>query len=192
MFEVEIKFSVVDPDLLERRLTEFGVEFAPEIEEQDRFYQHPVRDFTRSDEALRLRRTRLPDGTEQTFLTYKGPKIDTETKTRREIEIPLSEPALLNDILLALSFEPKGHVRKFRRPGRLLFENRQFNVLLDRLPDLLEKGLPGTFVELETLTDETSLVQARQDLLGLARRLGLSDSIRTSYLGLLEGMNAEQ
>ena len=44
-----------------------------------------MRDFAQTDEALRIRQV---SGANQ--ITYKGPKIDEATKTRREIEIPLA------------------------------------------------------------------------------------------------------
>ena len=52
----------------------------------DRYFAHPSRDFARTDEALRLRRIG-----EFNFITYKGPKLDATTKTRREIEIGLAD-----------------------------------------------------------------------------------------------------
>ena len=52
----------------------------------DCYYAHPVRDFAASDEALRLRQVG-----ENNYITYKGPKLDTTTKTRREIEISLPD-----------------------------------------------------------------------------------------------------
>jgi len=186
MYEVEMKFRVDDLAGLEKRLAQYGVEFGGEVEENDQFYQHPSRDFVRTDEALRLRRRRLPDETMECFLTYKGPKIDSETKTRREIEIPLPDPESLDMILSALGFRRQGQVRKFRRRGELLYGDRQFDILLDRLPVLENRGATGTFVELETLAEEENLHEARQSLLELAAELGLSESIRTSYLGLLQ------
>ena len=44
------------------------------------------RDFARTDEALRLRHVG-----EFNYITYKGPKLDATTKTRREIEIGLAD-----------------------------------------------------------------------------------------------------
>ena len=44
----------------------------------------PCRDFAQTDEALRIRTVG-----DTSFVTYKGPKLDATTKTRRELELPL-------------------------------------------------------------------------------------------------------
>lgn len=189
MFEVEMKFPVDDPDSFERRLSKLGVFLEGEVEERDQFYQHPSRDFMQTDEGLRIRRRIFSNGNRENFLTYKGPKLDKETKTRREIEVPLEQPDSWDEILEALSFEPKGIVRKFRRRGRLEYEGRCFEILFDRLPDLEKTASGGSFIELETIAvDIDSIEAARTALFLLARILGLSETIRTSYLGLLNNI----
>ena len=55
--------------------------FHDPAEQVDRYFAHPCRDFARTDEALRLRR----DG-DDVAITWKGPRIDAATKTRRESE----------------------------------------------------------------------------------------------------------
>src|SRR3954464_1627785 len=83
-FEVEQKHRVDDERSLLERLAERGVEIGPPVEQSDKYFAHPCRDFSQTDEALRIRTVG-----EQSFVTFKGPKIDTTTKTRREIELPL-------------------------------------------------------------------------------------------------------
>lgn len=185
IYEVEMKFRVPEGGPPDGDLAPLEIFWAEPYEEVDCYYGHPARDFVRTDEALRIRYRNLPDGETERRITYKGPKIDTETKTRREIEIPLSPDDPWEDILDALGFTPRGVVRKIRRRGTCVFQGRQFEVLRDHLPELDARPGGGRFIELETLAGEKELAEARSDLLELARQLDLGESVRTSYLGLL-------
>ncbi len=84
-YEVEMKFPAADLAELESRLAGLGATIAAPQSEVDVYFAHPARDFAKTDEALRIRRKGSLN-----FITYKGPKIDAATKTRREIELPLS------------------------------------------------------------------------------------------------------
>src|SRR3990172_6366392 len=81
-YEVEQKFAVADVAALEAKLSALGSAPAGPQSEIDHYYAHPARDFVETDEALRIRR-----GDRQNAVTYKGPKVDATTKTRREIEL---------------------------------------------------------------------------------------------------------
>src|SRR5689334_8755809 len=85
-YEVEQKFPLPNTANTEAKLAELGAQFEPPIEQIDHYFRHPSRDFATTDEALRLRQV----GPEN-FITYKGPKIDPATKTRRELELPLTD-----------------------------------------------------------------------------------------------------
>ena len=56
MYEVEVKFPVADMPALERKLVALAGRFRETVEQVDRYFAHPARDFARTDEALRLRR----------------------------------------------------------------------------------------------------------------------------------------
>src|SRR3954467_4665043 len=83
MLEVEAKYRVPDFTAAEARLRDWGATLVAEQAEADHYLNAPDRDFARTDEALRLRRTG-----DRNFLTYKGPRRGTATKTRPELEIP--------------------------------------------------------------------------------------------------------
>ena len=74
-----------------------------ELVQRDRYFNHPSRDFAQTDEALRIR----TQGRE-TRITYKGPIVDSQTKTRREIEIPVGahdgDDEKLAQVLVLLGF----------------------------------------------------------------------------------------
>jgi adenylate cyclase class 2 len=179
-FEVEQKFPVADLAEIERRLVQLGVTVGPPVEQVDLYFAHPVRDFAQTDEALRIRRV----GSDS-FITYKGSKIDPATKTRREIELPLAGGAAAlsrwSELLAALGFRSVAEVAKRRRTGHLEWEGRQVEVALD------EVGPLGSFVELEIAANAAEVEPARDCLSALAAKLGLERSERRSYLELLLG-----
>ena len=113
-YEVEQKFPVAHMSDLEIKLAGLGATLSATEVEVDLYFAHPARDFTKTDEALRIRRK----GTSH-YLTYKGPKIDATTKTRREIELPLGSEdqsaAAWTELLMALGFTAVAEVRKSRR-----------------------------------------------------------------------------
>ncbi len=92
-YEVEQKFPVGGFGHVESKLSASGVEVSSPQTEIDTYYAHPSRDFAQTDEALRIRQIGSA-----TWITYKGPKGDRTTKTRREIVMPLSaDPGLVNE-----------------------------------------------------------------------------------------------
>ena len=177
-YEVEQKFPVGGFGHVESKLSASGVEVSSPQTEIDTYYAHPSRDFAQTDEALRIRQIGSA-----TWITYKGPKVDSTTKTRREIELPLSaDPELVNDwagLLEALGFAPVMEVRKIRRKAAVPWQNRKVLATLDDVKNV------GTFVELELIADQSELQAARDCIASLAEALGLRQSERRSYLELL-------
>src|SRR5207253_2313519 len=83
-YEVEQKVRFSDLRAIDEKLRQLGAAEGPAIVQIDCYFRHPSRDFAQTDEALRIRTV----GNEH-WITYKGPKIDLETKTRRELELPI-------------------------------------------------------------------------------------------------------
>jgi adenylate cyclase class 2 len=181
-YEVEMKFPVADRATLQSRLAELGATIAAAELEVDVYFTHPARDFAKSDEALRIRRKGSAN-----FITYKGPKIDAATKTRREIDLPVApgEQAARAwiDLIEALGFTSVGEVRKSRRKVRVDWQGRNVEISLDEVAGL------GVFVELELIAEADDLDAARSCILSLAAALGLEGSERRSYLELQEDCN---
>ncbi|HZZ26443.1 MAG TPA: class IV adenylate cyclase [Pirellulales bacterium] len=177
-FEVEQKFPLDDVAAVEQRLLELDAQEAGIVEQVDQYFNHPVRDFAKTDEALRLRRAG-----EQNLITYKGPKLDTETKTRPELEIALSAgPSVLNDfarLLEALGFRSVARVRKTRRRLFVDWEAKRIEVVIDQVEGL------GRFLELELSATEAEIDAAKSSVTSLASALGLSRFERRSYLEML-------
>lgn len=177
-FEVEQKFRIADLPALERELAALGGKHHETVEQVDCYFAHPARDFARTDEALRLRQVG-----ELNYITYKGPKIDATTKTRREFEIALAAGAQsaadAASLLESLGFTRVAQVRKRRIHSTLRWQNREVGVALDHIAEL------GNFVELEIIAKAADVEQARDCIASLASRLHLSSSERRSYLELL-------
>ena len=184
-FEVEIKFQIEDIEQLEHQLHQQNCAgFGQQFEDYDSFFQHPSRDFVKTDECLRLRNRVLPDGHSEHSLTYKGPKRDALTKTRQEIEITVTEPSQWESMLKALGFQKTAELHKHRRRQTLTINHRQIDIVLDTVPALPTPK--HQFLELETLASEPEIEECREMLLGLAHQLGLREPIRESYLNLVQ------
>jgi adenylate cyclase class 2 len=182
-YEVEQKFRYDDLDCVHERLLGLGAVAGDVVEQVDCYYKHPVRDFAKTDEAFRLRRVG-----ERNYMTYKGPKLDATTKTRREEEVRIADgakaAAACDSILRQLAFEPAAIVRKRRKTLRLQYAGRSIEAALDDVAEV------GAFVEFEISAesignDASEIDAARQALADLAAELGLQNSEVRSYLELL-------
>ncbi len=177
-YEVENKYSIADPSRVIDQLRAMGAEFREAIEQVDRYFAHPVRDFAETDEALRIRRIG-----DTNLITYKGPKIDKATKTRREIELPLAAGSAraedYAELLVALGFRPVAEVCKRRRGGMLRWHEWSVELALDEIAEL------GQFVELEIVVQQDELADAQAALLALATHLQLAEPLRRSYLEMV-------
>ena len=177
-YEVELKFPVADLRAFSQKLIDLAVAVSPAREEIDLYFAHPARDFAQTDEALRLRRRG-----DANYVTYKGPKIDATTKTRREIELPLAPGpeslAAWTALLEAVGFRPAGEVRKSRRTAVVPWQGRRAEASLDEVDGL------GTFVEFELVVEEGEVEAAKVCIQSLARSFGLAQGERRSYLELL-------
>jgi adenylate cyclase class 2 len=178
MLEVEQKFAVGNFAGIERVLNERSIFLSDPIVQVDRYFGHPARNFAQTDEALRIRRVG-----DENRITYKGPKLDAVTKTRREIELPLASGAAAADafgeLLSALGFSPAAEVRKTRRTARLMHQGFSAEIALDDVAGV------GTFVELEIAAGPPQLEAARSAVVSLGAQLGLTNIERRSYLELL-------
>jgi adenylate cyclase, class 2 len=177
-FEVEQKHLVGEVPALVARLTERGVLLHEPVVQSDQYFAHPARDFAQTDEALRIRT--VGSGS---FVTYKGPKVDAQTKTRRELELPLaaSDPdgSQFAELLSALGFMPVATVRKQRRKFHIAQHGREIEGALDEVDGV------GNYVELEMMADEADVDAAKGVIRALADELKFGPSERQSYLELL-------
>ncbi len=165
MLEVEVKAKIKNLDKFEKKLTEINGKFLKREIQEDAYFNHPWRDFAKTDEALRIRKI----GNE-TFLTYKGKRLDAETKTREEIEIKCGEE--ISEILTLLGFKVVANVKKSRT--EYLFEN--LHICVDDVEQL------GNFVEIEgkELKDKSKIFEILKIF-----EIEKSETLTKSYLELL-------
>ncbi|QSG10118.1 class IV adenylate cyclase [Halapricum desulfuricans] len=176
MYEVELKVRA-DHGRVRERLDALGAERVGGVTQADTYYDAPHRDFAATDEAFRLREE-TRDGTAETRITYKGPKIDAESKTREELETTVGDAEVARELVESLGFEPVATVRK----NREYFSLSGFTVTLDAVEGV------GEFVEVETdVETEPEIESARESAAELLDDLGLDidDQLRISYLELL-------
>ena len=182
MYEVEVKVRA-DHETVRAALQERDARRIGTVAQSDVYYDAPHRNFAETDEALRIRREVSPDDSE-TVLTYKGPLVEDESKTREEIETPLVSRDDFETILDALGFEPAATVEKERERWHL----DGYVVSLDRVNSL------GQFVEVEAEAAEDAIESTREGGYAVLQSLGLDpeSQIRTSYLGLLLARDGQQ
>jgi len=188
MYEVELKVRANHGPVRERLR---ALEATPEraVVQADTYYDAPDRSFADTDEALRIRRESqgsfpgqdgAPDGDEgghATRITYKGPLVDDETKTREEHETAVEDGETMDAILRSLGYDPAATVHKERE----VYGLEGFEVTLDVVEGLDE------FVEVDAEVPEAELDRTRDRARELLAELGLDpgDGIRTSYLGMV-------
>jgi len=171
MIEVEVKLPLRDVKELKRRLNEFGATFIAEEDERDIYFNAPHRDFAKTDEALRIRFSK------DTTLTYKGPKLDKVSKTRKEITVPVADAERAMAMLKALGFEEVATVVKRRQAYRL----DNLTISIDDVQGL------GTYMEIEAIVSHKKYQSTLNRIFETLYKLGLSkeDTIRESYLELI-------
>ncbi len=173
MIEVEVKTRINDPKLAERSIIAMGAVPIGIESQVDTYYSATFRDFSKTDEALRVR---VQDN--KYFLTYKGPKIDGISKTRKEYEIEVNDADILGNILSSLNFTPVATIVKKRKKYRL----GDFIISLDDVRKL------GNFMEIEIpVHDSKSHEEKVESVFRLFEKLGISrdESIRKSYLEMM-------
>jgi adenylate cyclase class 2 len=175
MIEIEVKARVDDARKMERAIIAMGATPIGIQDQADTYYNAPHRNFENTDEALRIR---VEDG--GAFLTYKGPKMDTISKTRQEFQTVIKEPETIGNILSSLGFFPVATVTKRRKNYRL----GDFFISLDEVRDL------GSFIEIEIPVKNTRNYEEKvESILKIIEKLGISrtSTIRESYLEMILG-----
>ena len=138
--EVEVKLRVGKEAL--QKLMEVA-EYLGERVEEDLYFNFDCeggccRDFAKTDEAIRLRKS------DKCYLTYKGPKVGKEVKAREEIEFEVGDCLKAKEFLRKLCLKPVITVKKRRK----MFRYKDLNVTFDEVEGL------GTFVEIEGFGEE--------------------------------------
>ncbi|MHA1706309.1 MAG: class IV adenylate cyclase [Promethearchaeota archaeon] len=192
MIEVEIKARVSNPDELRKKFRVLNGKHKLSLMHNDIYFNMPkgLRDFRNTDEALRIRistelnnKKKLVEKKVRSFITYKGAKMDEETKTRKELEVDIMDPFTMREILLILGFQEILTVKKKRELYEFEHDDLKIELLLDYLPIL-----DSYFIEVESITsDEKSVEEIKKKLFNFLKLLGIEkqESIKKSYLELI-------
>ncbi len=184
-YEVEVKVAIKSPAATEQALLGLGAMKTNSETEVDEYFNHPCRSFEDTDEALRIRKrettglaaTPAHQQADIVEMTYKGPKLDTSTKTRYEMSVGLSDAVSAQSILERLGFTSVATVKK----ERTFYSVSDMVVSLDIVEDL------GSYLEAEQIVGtKGEIPRAREGIFQFLGKLGLhrEDSIRESYLEL--------
>ena len=192
MIEVEIKAKVLDPEELVKKFKNQEGEYKISFIHEDTYFNMPegLRDFKKTDEALRIRKSieydKNIDSSKQNinyFITYKGKKLDKTTKTRNELETKLDNGDSVKEIFNALGFREIFTVKKERDLYEFNFKGYIIESLIDFIPILKEH-----FIEVEIMSESNDRLEESKNI--LFEFLNLFDikkeeSIRKSYLELI-------
>jgi len=175
-FEVELKFKIKSRSELNDRLRRLGAVFLNKEKMTDYYLNSEVMDFKNTDRALRIRDTDLFEGAE---LTYKGPKLSKESKTREEINIRIDSHENMVHILEVLGLEIVAEVKKTREN----WTHTEYTISIDNVEKL------GYYVEIESIVESRDEVEPKvNELKAYAIQLGIrvEQQIRKGYLDLIQ------
>ena len=168
--EIEAKMSVPSLDAVRLKLESLAAHPIGEFFELNSFFDTEDRSLLAADQGLRLRVNRDAHvGTEQYVLTFKGPRLHGQLKSREERELSVGNAKDAERFLGALGYQ---RVLAFEK-RRHKWKYNGCTIELDELPHI------GLFVEIEG-PDEATIFQVR-DALGL----GKTPIIKTSYIAML-------
>lgn len=175
MIEVEVKAKIDSFEEMEKRLENLGALKSKKEFQEDIYFASPIVDFAQTDEALRIRTTN-----NNIFITYKGPKLNKDAKTRKEVEMNIESAGKAKDIFEEIGFKEVRTVRK----NRQYYTYENFEISLDDVEGL------NPYMEIEiSLEDGNDYDDAQKSIFELFEKLGITEGFeRTSYLELLENL----
>ncbi len=110
MIEIEMKFKIdhskIIPILINLGARNINTEFNHDI-----YYNHPNKNYKTTDESFRVRQT-----DNDIYITYKGPKLNNESKSRKEINVTVNSD-IIHEMLGYLEFQKEAEVKKLARFG---------------------------------------------------------------------------
>ena len=176
MIDIEVKAKVKDFAVIKKMLNQIKALRIKNEHQIDSYFNAPHKDFGVTDEALRIREIPENSGT-RLILTYKGPKMDDISKTRKEIEVDITDSKNMALILENLGFRMAATVKKDRE----IYHLNEFIITLDTVHDV------GTFVEIEKdVEDGEDTGESLNQIFDIYKSLGIEDGFeRRSYLELM-------
>ena len=131
--EIEAKIKLKSPSRLRALLNSAEAECKGIILEKNWLYDYPDRALTKGDKMLRIRQDK------RIRMTFKGPRGDSEYKSREEVEVEFPELGGASSFIESIGFVKWFYYERYRETWEL----DRCEIVLDELPFL------GLYVEIE-------------------------------------------
>jgi adenylate cyclase class 2 len=166
--EIEVRARIGNFAEIKKAL-EIKARFLATSDEDDLYLRHA----SDTGRSLVLRIRKKEDGA---MLTFKGKSTGDDTAWP-DVDLPLSHPDNLEQLLLASGYVQVVHICKHR----LTYHTDDFEINLDKIEDL------GDFIEIEGRGDETMRQTVERDISHFLVSLGVQESriIRKGYVPLM-------
>ncbi|MEU5978763.1 class IV adenylate cyclase [Streptomyces sp. NPDC047315] len=174
MIEAELKARVHTPEAMLRKLDDRAVG-RPEVY-RDTYYDTPDRALEAADEELRVRTVHGADET-RTVITFKGARVDDDSGSKPEHETRVDDAEAIHALLRGLGYVPLIQFEKRCRNYAFDAAGRHMLATLVRVPEI-----EGTFLEVETLAEESDVAAALADVRAVLTSLGIAESDLTREL----------
>ena len=182
MIEVEIKVFVKNITKIEECLLNKNFIKGAHIKESDYYFDNEVHEIRNNDQALRIRCSHdLVTDIQQNFVTFKGPKMDDISMTRKEIEIKIDNADACIEIFSSLGYKNVYPVIKERQ----YYHKESMTACIDQVEKL------GCFLELEIIVEnESEKNNALGQIISTIESFGYSkqEILRKSYLSMLQAL----
>ncbi len=182
MIEVELKVIVKNITKVEEQLLHIGFIKGNYLKESDYYLDDESGSIRNNDQALRIRCSEdLRSESVTNTITFKGPKLDTISMTRKELEIQTDNLETGIEIFSSLGYKKIYPVIKWRQ----YYHKNNISVCIDQVEHL------GNFFELEIIVEnELEKNEALEQLFVLLEELGYQkeDIITKSYLSMLQNL----
>lgn len=172
MIEAELKARVRDPDQVRERLGELAAGESSIY--RDTYYDWPARQLSAGRQELRLRLVEAA-GRRQSLLTYKDPAVDSASDSKPEYETEVAIPSVIDVALRGLGLIPLVAFEKYCTNYRFTARGRDILATVVQVPEL-----DGTFLEIETMTDEDGTKAALADVRAVMYQLGIREDDLTT------------
>ena len=172
MIEAELKARVTHPEALSAALGRLAR--GERSTYRDVYYDDPDGAFAASGRELRVRVVET-GATARTVLTYKESAADAVSQSKPEHETVVASAAVIDVILSALGLARRVAFEKHCVNYRFTARGRDMLATMVTVPEI-----SGTFIELETMTEEGDLGSGLADVRAVLDELGIGESDLTT------------
>jgi adenylate cyclase, class 2 len=174
VIEAELKARLSSPDAVRARLGRYAA--VERAIYRDTYYDAPGEVLERDGRELRLRTVETPNLVRH-LLTYKEAAVDRASGSKPEYETTVATPSAVAHLLEGLGYPPSIELTKDCENYRLSRDGREFLATVVRVPEV-----EGTYLEVETLAEESDVDAALSAVWSLMQELGVTGQELTTEL----------